>query len=59
MLNRLYQAAGLWDKAVSTAQSMDRIHLNTTHYQYAKHLESIGRIDEAIEVMLHGLLLSN
>jgi intraflagellar transport protein 140 len=49
MLNNLYQAAGLWDKAINTATTNDRIHLKTTHYQYAKHLESIGLIDDAIE----------
>lgn len=49
MLNKLYQAAGLWDKAISTATSNDRIHLKTTHYEYARHLESIGQIDDAIE----------
>jgi intraflagellar transport protein 140 len=49
MLNRLYQAAGLWDKAISTANLFDRIHLKATHYQFAKHLESVGKIDEAIE----------
>jgi intraflagellar transport protein 140 len=49
MLNTLYQSAGLWDKAILTATSKDRIHLKTTHYQFAKHLESIGRIDDAIE----------
>ena len=49
MLNKLYQAAGLWDKAIDTAEKFDRIHIKTTHYQYAKHLESIGQIDEAID----------
>jgi tetratricopeptide (TPR) repeat protein len=103
LLNRLYQSAGLWDKAISTATAkvqlhfllgdarggvipvlwrltssstarqfaaytcsiqvkdahitwslicsclQDRIHLKTTHFQYARHLESLGLIDEAIE----------
>jgi len=49
MLNSLYQAAGLWDKAIHTAKKQDRIHLKTTHYQYARHLESIGMIDDAID----------
>ena len=77
-LNRLYQSAGIWNKAikvcvcvcvcavqptrsskacsvlficnaaplvVQVAKSSDRIHLKTTHYQYAKHLESIGDVD--------------
>ena len=49
-LNRLYQAAGIWDKAVKVSKTNDRIHLKNTHYQFAKHLESIGDIDRAIEV---------
>lgn len=48
-LNKLYQAAGLWDKAIACGATNDRIHLKTTHYQYAKHLESLGQIDNAIE----------
>jgi len=49
MLNKLYQSAGLWDKAITTASNKDRIHLKTTHYQYARHLETLGLIDDAIE----------
>lgn len=49
MLNALYQASGRWQRAISVAESKDRIHLKTTHYNYAKYLESIGRIDDAIE----------
>jgi intraflagellar transport protein 140 len=47
LLNRLYQAAGLWGKAVKVAETSDRIHLKTTHYHYAKYLESIGDIEGA------------
>ena len=49
LLNRLYQAAGLWDKALNTASDDDRIHLKTTHYQYAKYLECTGDIQGAIQ----------
>lgn len=49
LLNQLYQAAGLWGKAIEVAESNDRIHLKTTHYQYAKYLENLSKIDEAIE----------
>ena len=49
LLNKLYQAAGLWDKAITVASTQDRIHLKTTHYHYAKHLESIGEVDTAIK----------
>ena len=48
MLNVLYQAAGLWDKAIGLAKSNDRIHLKTTHYHYAQYLESIGELMDAI-----------
>ena len=32
--------------AHQVAKSSDRIHLKTTHYHYAKHLESIGDVDK-------------
>lgn len=49
LLNRLYQAAGVWDKAVAVASTSDRLHLKNTFYQYAKHLESIGDVQGAVE----------
>jgi intraflagellar transport protein 140 len=49
MLNRLYQASGFWEKAIATAEEQDRIHLKTTHYKFAKYLESVGHVDDAIE----------
>lgn len=49
LLNKLYQSAGLWEKAIAIATTKDRIHLKTTHFQYARHLETIGLIDDAIE----------
>jgi len=48
LLNTLYQAAGQWEKAISLAKAHDRLHLKTTHYHYAKFLESIGDVPEAI-----------
>lgn len=48
MLNVLYQAAGQWEKAVNLAKSNDRLHLKTTHFHYAKYLESVGDLAEAI-----------
>lgn len=47
-LNKMYQAAGQWEKAVRVANTTDRLHLKTSHFQYAKYLESIGSIDGAI-----------
>jgi intraflagellar transport protein 140 len=49
LLNKLYQSAGLWDRAIKVANQYDRIHLKTTHYAYAKYLESVGDIEGAIE----------
>ncbi len=48
-LNKLYQSAGVWAKAIKVAQTHDRIHLKNTHHLYAKHLETLGEIDDAIE----------
>ncbi|KAM7433446.1 hypothetical protein ABFA07_016329 [Porites harrisoni] len=48
MLNKFYQASNQWTKAVEVAELQDRIHLRTTYYNYAKHLESTGNISAAI-----------
>ena len=48
LLNRLYQASGRWKDAVALASKRDRIHLKTTHYNHAKHLESVGDLQGAI-----------
>ncbi|XP_064178375.1 intraflagellar transport protein 140 homolog isoform X2 [Anguilla rostrata] len=42
LLNKLYQASGQWQRAVETAETHDRVHLRTTYYGYAKHLEATG-----------------
>ncbi|XP_068100486.1 intraflagellar transport protein 140 homolog isoform X2 [Hyperolius riggenbachi] len=42
LLNKLYQAWGHWQKAIDTAEDHDRVHLRTTYYQYAKHMEAMG-----------------
>lgn len=48
LLNKLYQACGEWDKALEVAEQHDRIHLRTTFYNYAKHLESLGDVPAAM-----------
>ncbi|XP_060569057.1 intraflagellar transport protein 140 homolog [Ruditapes philippinarum] len=48
LLNEYYQNAGQWGKAMETAEMYDRIHLRTTYYSYAKHLEANGEMTEAI-----------
>ncbi|NWV82998.1 IF140 protein, partial [Dasyornis broadbenti] len=40
LLNKLYQASNQWQKAIEMAEAHDRVHLRTTHYNYAKHLEA-------------------
>ncbi|KAM8960405.1 intraflagellar transport protein 140 homolog [Pelodytes ibericus] len=42
LLNVFYQACGKWQKAIETAETHDRVHLRTTYYNYAKHLEATG-----------------
>uniref|UniRef100_A0A8C5UFZ0 Intraflagellar transport 140 n=1 Tax=Malurus cyaneus samueli TaxID=2593467 RepID=A0A8C5UFZ0_9PASS len=43
LLNKLYQASNQWQKAIETAEAHDRVHLRTTYYNYAKHLEATGQ----------------
>lgn len=38
----------MWSKALAVATSNDRIHLRTTHYNYARHLESKGEFNGAV-----------
>ena len=49
LLNKLYQSSDQWDKAIKIATEKDRMNLKTTHYLYAKHLESLGQIEQAIK----------
>ena len=49
MLNKLYQATGQWEKALDTAVQSDRINLRTTHFEYARYLETVGDIPAAIK----------
>ena len=42
LLNQMYQAGGEWDKALRVAEEQDRIHLRTTYFNYARHLEVQG-----------------
>jgi len=49
LLNELLQATGAWERALEVAEAHDRIHLRTTHYAYARQLESAGDLDGALE----------
>ena len=42
LLNRLLQASGQWQRAIEVAERHDRMHLRTTYYNYARHLEASG-----------------
>ena len=44
LLNKLYQDSGQWEKALEVAENHDRIHLRSTFYNFAKHLEKKGDI---------------
>ncbi|XP_032929965.1 intraflagellar transport protein 140 homolog isoform X3 [Catharus ustulatus] len=48
LLNKFYQASNQWQKAMETAEAHDRVHLRTTHYNYAKHLEATGQQNLAL-----------
>lgn len=48
LLNKLYQASNQWQKGIETAEAHDRIHLSTTYYNYAKHLEAVGEQGPAL-----------
>ncbi|XP_060117033.1 intraflagellar transport protein 140 homolog isoform X2 [Heteronotia binoei] len=43
LLNKFYQASDQWQKAIEVAEMHDRVHLRTTYYNYAKHLEATGK----------------
>ncbi|XP_021936986.1 intraflagellar transport protein 140 homolog isoform X3 [Zootermopsis nevadensis] len=42
LLNKMYQSGGEWDRALKIAEEKDRIHLRTTYFKYACHLEAKG-----------------
>ncbi|CAH8632121.1 unnamed protein product [Schistosoma mattheei] len=46
---RLHQSLGNWNKALITAEQHNRMLLRSIHYAYAKELESVGNIQQAIE----------
>ena len=48
LLNDFYQSTEKWGQALETAEMYDRIHLRTTYYNYAKHLENKTDVNGAI-----------
>ena len=47
--NQLYQASGLWDKALKVASEKDRIHMKSTMHSYARHLEAVDDFEGAMK----------
>nr|XP_011746714.1 intraflagellar transport protein 140 homolog isoform X1 [Macaca nemestrina] len=48
LLNRFYQAAGQWQKALKVAERHDRVHLRSTYHHYAGHLEASADCSRAL-----------
>eukprot|EP01013_Petalomonas_cantuscygni_P002994 TRINITY_DN1313_c0_g1_i1.p1 TRINITY_DN1313_c0_g1~~TRINITY_DN1313_c0_g1_i1.p1 ORF type:complete len:1450 (+),score=425.61 TRINITY_DN1313_c0_g1_i1:245-4594(+) len=48
LLVKLFMAMGRWDAALSSAERLDRIHLLSVHYEYARYLEQCGEVESAI-----------
>lgn len=48
LLNKFYQDSNQWQKALDIAEKQDRIHMRSTYYNYAKHLESKYDVGGAI-----------
>lgn len=48
LLNKMLRHSGQWTKALEVANSFDRIHLRETHFEYGRHLESMGDFKAAI-----------
>ena len=46
-------------QAIEVAELQDRIHLRTTYYNYAKHLEATGNIPAAIVKLVNNFSLSS
>jgi tetratricopeptide (TPR) repeat protein len=49
LINELLQASGKYERAVRVAENVDRMHMDSTHHQYAQYFESVHDIESAIE----------
>ena len=47
LLSRMYQSSNRWEAALQLAHTKDRINLKRTYYNYARHLESEGKLELA------------
>ena len=48
LLANLHRASGRWRDAARVAAARDRVHLKSTHYAHARHLESLGDVAGAV-----------
>ena len=48
LLAELYAASGRWRDAARLAEARDRVHLRSTHYAHARHLERLGDVAGAV-----------
>ncbi|GBG32279.1 Intraflagellar transport protein 140-like [Hondaea fermentalgiana] len=48
LLNKMLRHSGQWTKSLEVANSFDRIHLRESHFEYGRHLESMGDFKAAI-----------
>ncbi|KAK2952539.1 putative Intraflagellar transport protein 140 [Blattamonas nauphoetae] len=49
LLNDFYRSAGKWKSAVQVAKEKDQIHLPSTLYAYAEHMEADGEMALAVQ----------
>ena len=48
LVAELYAASGRWRDAARLAEARDRVHLRSTHYAHARHLERLGDVAGAV-----------
>lgn len=48
LLSALLRSRGEFDRALEVCMKHDRLHLKATYFAYAKHLEALGEVKEAI-----------
>ena len=49
LLCKLHMSCGEWDEAIEVCEKYNRINLKNTHFQMAKHFESVGEVNLAIK----------
>jgi len=49
LLNKMLQKQGMWKEALEIANNNDTLNIKNTHFEYAKHLDSVGDFSKAIK----------